>query len=47
MFADQIQREQRVTQMVEHAHEHHEVEPLADRAHVIDVELTEFDTLVA
>ena len=43
MLADQVEREQRVAQVVEHAHEEHEVEPLAQRADVVDRELAELD----
>ena len=39
MLADEVEREQRMAQMVEHAHEDHEVELLAERADVVDVEL--------
>src|SRR4051812_25624868 len=47
MFADEIQREQRMAQMVEHAHEDHEVKPLAQRAYIVHVELREFDVVKA
>ena len=47
MLADQVEREQRVAQVVEHAHEDHEVEPLAERADVIDRELGELDVVEA
>ncbi len=36
MLADQVEREQRMAQMVEHAHEEHDVEALAERADVVD-----------
>jgi hypothetical protein len=45
MLADQIEREERMAQMVEHAHEDHEVELLADRGHIIDRQVGELDAL--
>ena len=38
MFVDQVERQQRMPQVVEHAHEQHDVEAFADRAEVIDRE---------
>src|SRR4051812_47139962 len=46
MLADEVEGEERVAQMIEHAHEDHEVEGLADRTDVIDVELGELDYIV-
>ena len=43
MLADQVERQQRMAQMVEHAEKQHEVEALAERADVINRELGEFD----
>src|SRR3954453_9198896 len=43
MLTDKVEREQRVPQVVEDPHENHEVELLAERRNVIDVELHEFD----
>ena len=43
MLVDQIEREQRMAQMIEHADEEHDVEPLAERADVVDRELAELD----
>src|SRR5437764_13160011 len=45
MLADEVEREQRVPQMVEDAHEDHEVEALAQRGDVVDIELGEFDVV--
>ena len=47
MLADKVECEQRMPQMVQHAHEDHEVEPLPDRAHIVDVELGELDIVIA
>ena len=43
MLVDQVERQQRVAQVVEHAHEEHEVEALAQRADVVDGQLAELD----
>ncbi len=43
VFADQIQRQQRVAQVVEHAHEDHQVEAFAQGGHVINAGLAELD----
>src|SRR5436309_10979162 len=43
MLADEIKRQERMTQMVEDPEEQHEVETLVERADVIDGELREFD----
>ena len=43
MLVDEVERQQRVAQVVEHAHEEHDVEPLAERADVVDRQLPEFD----
>src|SRR5512138_2163897 len=43
MLADQIERQERVAQMVKDPEEQHEVEALAERADVIDRELRELD----
>ena len=43
MLVDQVERQQRMAQVVEHAHEQHEVELLAERADVVDREVAEFD----
>jgi hypothetical protein len=43
VLVDQVERQQRVAQVVEHAHEEHEVEALAERADVVDRELAELD----
>src|SRR5438034_10686167 len=43
MLADEIKRQERMTQMVETPKEQHEVETPAERADVIDRELREFD----
>src|SRR6476620_3613408 len=43
MLADEIERQERVAQMVEYPKEQYEVETLAERADVIDRELREFD----
>ena len=43
MGADQVQRQQRVAQVVKHPHEDHEVEAFAQRGHVIDAHLAELD----
>ena len=39
MLVDEIERQQRVAQVVEHAHEEHDVEALAERADVVDGQL--------
>src|SRR6185437_9277984 len=46
VLADEVEREQRVAEVVKHPHEDHEVELFAERAHVIDVELSELDLSV-
>ena len=43
MLVDQVERQQRMAQVIEHAHEEHEVEPLAERADVVDRQLAELD----
>src|ERR1043165_5759005 len=43
MLADEIERQERVSQMVKDPEEQHEVEAFAERADVIDRELREFD----
>ena len=43
VLADQVEREQRVAQVVEHAHEDHEVEALAQRRDVVDRQVAELD----
>ena len=43
VLVDQVEREQRMAQVVEHAHEEHDVEPLAERADVVDGQLAELD----
>jgi hypothetical protein len=43
VLGEQVQREERVPEVVEHAHEEHEVEALAEEGHVIDRELQELD----
>src|ERR1051326_2977035 len=43
MLADEIERQERVSQMVKDPEEQHEVEALAECADVIDRELREFD----
>src|SRR5947208_15742645 len=43
MLADEIERQERVAQMVQDPKKQHEVETLAERADVIDRELREFD----
>jgi hypothetical protein len=36
MLMDHVERQQRVPQMVEHAHEQHQIEPFPETADVID-----------
>ena len=43
MLVDQVERQQRMAQMIEHAHEQHEVEALAQRGDVVDRQLAELD----
>ena len=43
MVVDEVEREQRVAQVIKHAHEEHDVEALAQRADVVDRELAELD----
>ena len=43
MVADQVQREQRMTQVIEHPHEEHEVEALAEPATIEDRQLVQLD----
>ena len=43
VLVQQIEREQRMPQVIEDAHEQHEVEPLAERGHVVDRQLPELD----
>ncbi len=43
MGADQIERQQRMAQMIEHAEEQHDVEPLLESSDLIDRQLAEFD----
>jgi hypothetical protein len=45
VVVDQVQRQQRMAQVVEHAHEHHEVEALAQLADVVDRQLAKLDVL--
>jgi hypothetical protein len=40
---DQVQGQQRMAQVVEHAHEQHEVEALAELGDVVDRQLAELD----
>ncbi len=43
MLVQQVEREQRMAQVVEHAQEQHDVEALAERGNVVDGELAELD----
>src|SRR5579883_3651650 len=43
MLVNEVEGEQRMAQMVEHAHEKHDVEALAEPCDVIDRELAELD----
>jgi hypothetical protein len=45
MFADQVEREQRMAQVVEHAHEDHEIELLTQRADIVDRQVAELDII--
>ena len=44
---DEVEREQRVPQMVEHAHEDDDVEAAAERSDVVDGEAPELDIVLA
>ena len=43
MFVDQVERQQRMPEVVEHAHEQYDVEAFAERPDVVDREPTELD----
>ena len=46
VFMDQIKRQQRVPQMIENAHEDHEIKGLVQRCHVVNRHVSEFDVKV-
>jgi hypothetical protein len=43
VFVDEVEREERVAEVVEHAHEDDEVEALPEAGDVVDVEAAELD----
>src|SRR5690606_35541891 len=43
MLANEIERQERMTQVIEHAHEDHDVKALGKRAHVVDGKLAKLD----
>ncbi len=43
MFVQQVEREQRMAEVVEHSHEQHDVEAFTERRHVVHREASEFD----
>jgi hypothetical protein len=45
MLADEVERQQRVAQVVEHPHEEHHVELLTKPGNVVDRHLLEFDVV--
>ena len=43
MLVDQVEREKRMPQVIEHAHEEHDVEALAETRDIVDRQLPELD----
>src|SRR5438477_2851903 len=43
VLMNEIEREQRVAQVIEHTHEDHEIEPFAERTNLVNREIAKFD----